>query len=174
MSRTVRRRTIREGRGLGDYLSEWLVYLVIAAGLIFAVRWYFVTYLHSPSPALSKFLAALKAGDVDTQYAMLSATTKARWFPTRSVYRNEFKSAQGLAGRISDFTITKMTVDPDGQRAVAEVTLAIRKAHEELYQASANAYKDTYVLRKEPDGWRVALEETWNKMESRRAASDVR
>jgi hypothetical protein len=174
MSRTVRRRTIKEGRSLGDYVSESLVYLVVIAGLVIAVRWYFVTYLRSPSPVLSQYLAAIKAGDVDTQYRLLSTATKSRWFPTQSIYADRFKAAQGLAGRISDFTITKLTEDPGGQKAVADVSLAIRDARQELYQASAKSYKDVYVLRKEPDGWRVALEESWDKMESSRAAANTR
>ncbi len=174
MSRTFRRRTVREGRGLGDYLSESFVYVVAVVLLFVAGKWYFVTYRHSPSPVLSQYVAAIKSGDVEAQYRMLAATTKSRAFPTQSAYQQGFPPAQGLTGRIADFTITKMTEDPSGDRAVAEVTLAIRDAGQKLYQAGSNSFKDVYVLRKESGEWRVALEESWDRLNSRRAASTNR
>ncbi|MCC6729405.1 MAG: hypothetical protein IT208_08700 [Chthonomonadales bacterium] len=164
MARMVSRARRREGRGIGERLSELVVYVVLFAAVIAGVRWYFVVYRHSPGPAITAFLGALKAGDVPGEYRMLARSTK-RYYPTESTFSSGWDPAQGFLGRLANYTIVSVT--PKGDTAVAVVSVSVRKPGQELYEAATDTYTDRYVLRDEADGWRVVLEAS--KLESLQA-----
>ena len=154
MARTVRPVRRREGRGIGEIMSEYFIYVVAVIGLLFLARWYFFIHLRSPQTALLSFLSAVKSGKVDAQYDLISASSKQTW-PTEREYDRKCPLAHGLSGSLSEFTITKLT--DSGEKAEADVTLSVRKQGQELYQAGADNFKDHYVLMKEGGSWKVAL-----------------
>src|SRR5688572_29166610 len=117
MGRMVRPVRVREGRSLGERSSEIVVFIVIAVGLVWAARWYFVVYRNSPTVALMNYVGAVKAADVEKEYAMLSTPTKAV-YPDVRTYRSQWNMAQGLRGRLVDYTITK--IEEKGSTAEAD------------------------------------------------------
>jgi hypothetical protein len=172
MARTVgRRKPIREGTGLGEHFSEIAIFIAIGIGLLLAARWYFVVYKHSPTTALIGYIGAVKSGDVDAQYALLSEGTK-KAYPSKSDYGSKWKPAEGMAGHMAgDFTVSNMVVS--GDKAEADVNLAVRKGGGNsnggtsgLLDVAAENYTDHYILRKEGNEWRVALDECYNKIKS--------
>lgn len=169
MARTVRPVRVREGRSLGERSSEIIVFIVIIAGLVWAARWYFVVYKNSPTVALMNYVGGVKAGDVDMQYSMLSASTK-QTYKDKDTYSDKWRMAQGLQGRLVDYTITK--IEQKGDTAEADVNVAIRKPSQEIYQAAASNVTDHYVLVKDSDGWRVALDKCYNTIKTKEFASD--
>ena len=52
MSRMVSRPRSTGGKGIGDRLAEFVIYIVVIAGVGLAARWYFVIYRNSPTAAL--------------------------------------------------------------------------------------------------------------------------
>src|SRR5687768_8695751 len=155
MARSVRPVRRREGRGIGEIMSEYFIYVVVFIGLILLARWYFFVHLKAPQTALLSFLGAVKSGNVDRQYDLVSSSTKRIW-PTQRDYDRKCPISHGLSGTLADYTITKMT--DSGEKAEADVTLSIRKAGQELYQAGADQFKDHYILFKEGGAWKVALD----------------
>ena len=155
MARTMRPVRRREGRGIGEIMSEYFIYVVAFIGLLLVARWYFFVHLRSPQTALLSFLGAVKSGNVDRQYDLISASARQSW-PTKKAYDDKCPLAHGLSGRLAEYTIDKLT--DSGQRAEADVTLAVRKTGQELYQAGSDKYKDHYVLLKENGSWKVALD----------------
>lgn len=157
MARIVGRKQIREGRGLGERLTEVIVWIAIIAGIIYGARWYFTVYLVSPRTILSKYLGYVKAGNPEAQYGYLANSTKGI-LPTQAAFEKEWKGARGFAGRISDYSITSIT--ETGSDAKLTVSVGVTKPGQELYQAAADSFKDVYVMRKEASGWRVVLEKS--------------
>ena len=169
MARSVRPVRRREGRGIGEILSEYFIYIVALVGLVLLANWYFRIHLKSPQTALLSFLGAVKSGNVDRQFDLISSSTKAQ-FPTKRDYDRKNPMAHGLSGRLAEYTVTKMT--DTGDKAEADVTLSIRKEGQELYQAGADAFKDNYVLKKEGGEWKIALDAS--TLQSVNAASQFR
>ncbi len=158
MSRMVSPTRRREGKGLGERLAELSVFAAALVGIFLFGRWYFVIYRNSPTVALMDFMGALKAGNVEGQYKKVASDTKKNFFPDMDTYRDKFKMAQGLTGRMSDYRIDKIT--ETGNKAEADVTVPIRKSGQELYQAANTDYHDHYVMTKESDGWKVVLDKS--------------
>ena len=169
MARSVRPVRRREGRGIGEILSEYFIYIVAFIGLVLLARWYFVVHLRAPSTALLSFLGAVKSGNVDRQFDLIAASTKRMW-PTQRDYDRKCPIAHGLSGTLADYTITKMT--DTGNKAEADVTLTIRKEGQELYQAGLSQFKDHYILLKEGGAWKIALDAS--TMQSASAATERR
>jgi len=167
MSRSLSRRKFSEGRGFGERLSEYLVYILAVAAIAYGVNWYLKVYLPSPSNVLSKYLAAVNDGRPENQYPLLSSST-VRFFKSADDFGKRWPTAIGLAAKIPDFTISNMTVN--GDKAEADVTLVIRRGGQELYQASTDKYKDHYLLVHEGDAWKIALDQSQDKLESLKAA----
>jgi hypothetical protein len=165
MARMVSPARRREGKGIGERISELAVFAAIIAAAVWAGRWYFVVHRNSPTVALMSYMGALKSGNVDTQYKMLATSSK-KSFPDQETYAKDYPLAQGLTGRMVDFQITKIT--ETGDKAEADVVVPIRKPGQELYQAAATDYQDHYVLVKETGGWKVVLEKS--KIKSGEAA----
>ncbi len=157
MGRIVGRRRIREGRGLGERLTEIVVYVVLIAGAIYGTRWYFTEYLRSPKVALGRYLGYVKAGDVKAQYEMIAESSK-RYFPTVSAYESKWEPARGFTGRLADWQMEPIA--EKGDRAEVKAILNVRKPGQALYQAASDPYTDKYVLIKEKDGWKVALDQS--------------
>lgn len=149
----MQRQPIREGRGIGEKLTELLVWAVIIAALVYGGRWYFVVYRNSPGVALKSYIGAMNAGNSEAQYAMLSSTTKQQI--NEDAY-SKLPVAQGLSARVANYTIKNVV--ETGEKATANVTMQIRKTGQELYQAGSDSFDDNYLLRKETDGWKIVLE----------------
>lgn len=156
MSRMVGRARVREGRSLGERFAEIVVYVLIIAGLVYGGRWYFVVYRNSPKVILAKYLRMVRAGDTKGQYALLSAQTKA-YFGSESQYEQKWPAASDLAGRLAGWEITSAKEGPD--RAEITAVVRVRPPNQELYQAESDPYEDRYVLVREADGWRIALDQ---------------
>lgn len=157
MARIVGRQRIREGRSLGERLSEIVVYVLIVAGLVWAARWYFVVYRHSPSVVLGRYLGLVKAGDAQAQFAMLSDRSKA-YFGSAKQYEEKWPHGNDLAGRVAGWEMG--TVKESGDRAEIPVVLRVRPLGQALYQAASEPYNDVYVLVREAGEWKIALEQS--------------
>lgn len=169
MARSMRPTRRREGRGIGDRMSEVAVFILIGVGLVAAVRWYFFVYLSSPQNALSTFIGGIKAGKAQTQYDLLTRDEQVRW-KSADAYDDKCPLGHGLAARIEGFNITMKNEGAD--KAEADVVLSVRNTGEKIYQAGSTSFNDHYVLVKEPAGWRVALSQS--KVDSARVASSER
>lgn len=158
MSRMMGRpRRIREGRGIGEILSEGLVYILIVGALIGGGVWYKVVYLATPGVALSGYLTAVNKGDIKSQYWYLSASTK-KLTGDIDQYESQFKMSHGLVARVPSFAVTELKVS--GDQAELEARLDVRRTGQELYQATADSFTDRYLLRRETEGWKVVLEKS--------------
>jgi hypothetical protein len=155
MGRTLSRSRPRQGKGVGEFISESIIYIIVIAAVVVAGRWYFFVYQRSPSAALLRFLGASKAGDVKTQYDMISSAAK-QAVGSQDKYDDNYPLAHGLGGHIQDYKIEKLT--EAGESAEADVTMTVRKAGQEIYQAGADNFNDHFVLKKENDAWKIALE----------------
>lgn len=169
MGRIVGRRRIREGRGLGERLTEIVVYIVLIAGAVYGVRWYFTDYLRSPKIALGRYLGHVKAGDVKAQYEMLAESSK-QYFPSVSAYESKWEPARGFTGRLANWQVEP--ISEKGNRAEVKAILNVRKSGQALYQAASDPYTDTYVLINEKGEWKVALDQS--KLTSTAAAKATR
>lgn len=167
MARMVGRARRRQNNGMGERFTEIIIFIAIGIGLLFAARWYFVIYKNSPSVTLVNYVGAIKSGDTDVQFNLLSMKTK-KIYTDKESYVSKWKMAEKLAGKMGDFTISNMV--ESGDKAEADVALAVRKDSASLLNVSADSYKDHYILRKENDGWKIALDECFKTIKSREAA----
>ena len=157
MARMVSRKPTKEGKGIGEVISESIVYIVVIGALAFAGRWYFFVHRVSPGYALQNFLGAVNAGNYKGQYALLSSDTKSSYSSAGS-YSDKSPLAHGLSARIQNYNIDKIV--ESGDKADADVTLNVRKATESLLTADSEKVSDHYVLKKETDGWKVSLKDS--------------
>lgn len=157
MARMVSRKPTKEGKGIGEVISESIVYIVVLAALAFAGRWYFFVYRASPGFALQQFLGAVNAGNYKGQYTLLSIDNKTT-YPSAGSYSDKSPLAHGLSARIQNYSIDK--VAESGDKADADVTLNVRKTTDSLLTTESEKFTDHYVLRKETDGWKVSLKDS--------------
>lgn len=161
MARIVGRSRQRESF-MRIQFSEVIVIVAVAAGLIYGARWYFITYKNSPGYALGEYLGAIKAGNVDDQYALLDNADKQQFYPTRKSYERDAPQARGYTARISDVKVGKEQIDPKKPNlATIDVAISLRSAAsgQQLYQTGTDNVDDQYVLRKDSNGkWKVWLE----------------
>lgn len=157
MSRMVARRQIREGRSLGERLTELVVWIVIVGALIWGARWYFVVYRNSPKVALNAFLGHVKAGDAKAQYEMLSAQNKA-FFGSVGRFETNWPASRDLAGRVASWQIKD--AKEEGDKAIVDVIVHIRRPGQALYEAASDPYNDRWVLVREAEGWKIALDQS--------------
>jgi len=141
--------------------SELIVFLIVALGLAYAARYYFVVYRHSPGFALGEYLGAIKAGDVSKQYALIDAADKRDFFPTEQTYEKGAPQARGYAARVISVKFDEQPADPKKPHIVvinANVSIRGSAQGKALYETSSDAYKDTYTLREDKEGhWKVWL-----------------
>jgi hypothetical protein len=161
MARIVGRTRINEKVGTGVRGSELVVFILIAIGLVYAARYYFVVYRNSPSFALGEYLGAIKAGDVTRQYALIDSDDKRNFFPTQQDYTKSAPQARGYTMRITDVKQQEAVIDPKKPHiARINATVSMRKpaTGEALYETGSDSYNDSYTLRKDSDGhWKVWL-----------------
>jgi hypothetical protein len=172
MARIVGRSRPRSGRGIGERMSEIVVWVIILAGLVYGVRYYFFVYRKSPGPALQGFISAVNAGRPESQYEMLASSTRQMFGSLRN-YEKEWNQAHGFAARIANYVI--MDLKQSGDTAQAEVQVTVRKETSgranpgELLNVGTDQFTDHYTLTRESDGWKVVLEKS--NIASRKVAS---
>jgi hypothetical protein len=147
----------REGRGLGEMLSESLIFVLMAVGLVAAGYWYFAIYRKSPQVALQNFLGYVNAGNPAGQYSYLADSSK-KFFGSEDAYKNKYPLAYGLSARLASFSFKNEKLDGDAWQT--DVVMNVRKKTAELLNTASDTYTDHYVLRKEPDGWKIVLEKS--------------
>jgi hypothetical protein len=164
MARMVSRTRQQEGRGIGERMAESAVFIVIAVVIAFAARWYFFVYQKSPQVAVQSFFGAVNSGNVDTQYNLLTSDAKAA-IGSKNDYDDKFPLAHGFSARMANVTVTKMT--EAGDTADADLSLAIRKnvgdqsstaPGSSLTSAGTDSFTEHLSLKKESDGWKIALD----------------
>ncbi len=160
------RSEFQERRPQGEKYVEYIVFVILAIVLFFVGKWYFVVYKHSPSIALVDYVAAIKSGNTDVQYAMLDAKTKAI-YTDKSTFVQKWPMSANLAGKMGDFTVSN--VSESGDKAEADVSVSVRKAGDGLMNIASDTFSDHYVMRKEADGWKIALSECYDKIKSQQA-----
>lgn len=154
MGRMVSRSRPREGRGLGEILSEYFMFILIGAGVIAAGYWYVAIYQKTPEVAMGKFINAIKRGNTDTQYEMLSAASR-QFYKSKEEYDNKLHLGHGLTERIANEVIPK--TDPQGDRWEADITLNIRQKTASLTSSQVDPFTDHYVLKREGGEWKIDL-----------------
>ncbi len=160
------RSPFQERRPHGEKYVEYAVFVALAIAAFFIGKWYFVVYKHSPSVALVAYVAAIKSGDTDEQYKMLDAKTRT-FYTDKSTYVQKWPMSANLAGKMGDFTVSNMT--ESGDKAEADVAVSVRKGGDGLLNISSDTYSDHYILKKESDGWKIALSDCYNKIKSQQA-----
>jgi hypothetical protein len=152
-------RPVIEG-STGIKFSEIIVVAFAIAGVVIGVRAY-LDYRHGPTFALSQYMGAVKAGNVENQYALIDETDKKSHFPTRRDYARLETIAHGYTERIENTSFGAGRKNSDGTRVTIPMTNTIRatSAGKQLYQNGATqSYSDNIVMRKDSDGnWRVLL-----------------
>jgi hypothetical protein len=163
MSRIVGRSRQRESF-MRIQFSEVIVMVAVVLAIAFAARWYFVVYRNSPGYTLGEYLAAIKAGNVEEQYALIDSADKQKFFPTRKLYERDAPQARGYTARISDVKIGKEQIDPKKPNiATLDVHITLRggASGQQLYQTSSQAVDDQYKMRKDNQGkWKVWLDQS--------------
>jgi hypothetical protein len=98
----------------------------------------------APEQVVSTFLAALKAGDEATTAALL--TSKAREETAKHEIAVAPQSAPGATYQVSQGQI--LADNPDGAH--------VNSVWTETYPDGTITYEIVWVLRRQPDGWRIA------------------
>jgi hypothetical protein len=147
----------REGRGLGETLSESFIFILMAVGLVAAGYWYFAIYKKSPQVALQNFLGYVNAGNPEGQYSYLADSSK-KYFGSESAYKDKYPLAYGLSARLASYAFQNEQLSGDTWKT--DVLMNVRKKTAEIMNTASDSYTDHYVLRKEPDGWKIVLEKS--------------
>lgn len=140
--------------------AEALIFGLIVIGLVMAGRWYFLIYRQSPGFILGQYFGAVKAGNVERQYDLLSEMDK-HYF-TLSDYEKRVPQARGYTERIAGFNVGTPVPNPkDPQVAKVQATLSVRASADgqALYQNGVTQdATDTYMMRQDKDGaWKLWL-----------------
>jgi hypothetical protein len=159
MARVIRFQPQKERNGMRVGGPEMIVFAMMAIGAFFGVRYYFNTYLKSPSYALGQFIGAVKAGSPERQFELMDEKAQ-KVFGSARAYAKE-PLARGYAARIENFTITAETPNPKNPDEITiKADLVVRGGSKgkQLYQSSSQSVKDTYTLAKNAKGeWRVVI-----------------
>jgi len=151
----------------GIKFSELIVIILAIAGIVYGVKWY-LDYRHSASFALGEFIAAVKAGNVGNQYALVDADDKKNYFPSQGSYERNCTLAHGYTERVENSQLGPEEKKGDsGTKVAIPVTVSIRATAEgkQLYQTGqTQTYNDKIVMHKGSDGnWRVVISESIDK-----------
>lgn len=167
MARMVGRSRTRESF-MRIQFSEVIVMVVVVLGIAYGARWYFVTYRNSPGYMLGEYLGAVKAGNVEEQYALIDSADKQAAFPTRKAYERNAPQSRGYTARISDVKIGKEQIDPNKPNiATVPVSISVRTtaSGQQLYQTGTQTVEDQYKMRKDSNGkWKVWLAQSKQKL----------
>jgi|SRR5579872_1475021 len=154
-----RSRPVVEG-STGIKFSEIIVVAFAIAAIVLGVRAY-LDYRKGPTFALSQFVAAVKAGNVENQYKLIDEMDKKNHFPTRHDYARLETISHGYTERIENTTYGPEQKSADGTKATISMTNTIRASStgKQLYEnGQKETYTDKVVMRKDSDGnWRVLL-----------------
>lgn len=164
MARTFSRPRRREGIGIGERLSESMAFILIGAALIAGGYWYFVIHMRSPENTINRYINAMNSGNVEAQYDLLATSTKNRFYPSKEAYDDKWPLSHGLSARVANNTIIKKSETPD--RFDADVAMTLRKETSDLLATGTDSVTDHYVLKKQPDGWKIVLEASSIKSQS--------
>ena len=162
MARVVSRTVVRSRDGTGMGIAEWIVVIAIGVAIYAGVR-YYINYRRGPGFALSSFLGSIKAGNVESQYALLDDSDKRNYYPTQKDYTKNCPLAYGYTERISSFTLTDPKIDPKNPTvAKVDSTESVRALagtqSKDLLNAESQSYTDHYTLHKDSKGdWKVWL-----------------
>jgi hypothetical protein len=146
--------------------AELIVMIAIVVGIAFAARYYFVVYRNSPGYALSSYLGSINHGNVESQYSLVDATDKQKFFPTRRDYEQHAPQAYGYVARIQSFNLTEPKPDPKNPNLVSiKVRIDVRGSLSGtaggisgLKSNADQTLDDEYTLRKDDEGkWKVVL-----------------
>lgn len=167
MARTVGRgRPMQEGVGSGMKLSETVIFIVAGIAILFALKWYFIDYKKSPGVALGDYIAGIKSGNVERQYALLDAADK-RLLPTQEDYEKKCPQARGYTERVTGMNFATPVPDAkDPTYCSIQATIYMRgPAGKDLIDnGQASEASDKYVLHKNSEGlWKISLTKGWPK-----------
>ena len=159
MARVIRFRPQKDKDGMRVGGPEMIVFGFILVGAFFGVRYYFNTYLKSPSYTLGQFIGAIKAGSPERQFELMDETTQKVFGSARNFAKEPL--ARGYAARIENFTITSEVPNTKNLSEVtikAELVVRGGSKGKQLYQSSSQSVKDSYALAKNAKGeWRVVI-----------------
>lgn len=171
MARVVgKARPVAEGVGSGMKLSETGIFIAAGVIIAFSVYWYFVIYKHSPEAALSDYIAAIKSGSVEKQFALIDQSDKKNYYTSEKVYERNCQQARGYAERVTGSTFKKAVPDPKDPDPANPTTVTIQAtislrgpAGKDLIDNGQSAQvTDTYCLHKDSeDEWKVVLSKGW-------------
>ncbi len=160
MARIVTRsRPVKEGN-TGMKFSEIVIIALVIGVIAFGAR-YYMEYRKSAPFALSEFMAAVKAGNAESQYKMISELDREKYFKTLSEYKR-LLFPHGYTERIANVVLSAPESDPRDETVVSvKMTTQIRDTTvgKKLYEnGSTGSFQDTVKMRKDADGnWRVLL-----------------
>jgi hypothetical protein len=147
----------REGRGLGEVLSESFIFILMGVGLVAVGIWYFTVYRKSPQVALQGFLGAVNSGNPEAQYSYLAESSK-KYFGSKDTYADKYPLAYGLSARLASYNFQNESLSGDTWKT--DVQMHVRKPTSEILNASTDNYTDHYFLQKEGGAWKVVLEKS--------------
>lgn len=166
MARVVRRTKVRERNGMKIQFSELIVMIAVVAVIAYAVRYYFVINKASPGYVLGEYLQAVKAGNVEKQYELVSADDKQNFFPTQSTYEKNAKQSRGYTERLTKWSFSNEQTTTGGLVSI-DAALSIRDSAsgKALYQSGGKDVDDQFVLKKNSSGqWRLVLSKSRNAL----------
>ncbi len=141
---------------------EAVVFAMLAIALALGARYYFFTYRKSPAYALGQFFKAVKAGNVDAQYALLDEDDK-RFYPDQKTY-DKTPLAHGYSARIENVSFgNEQAGAKNGGAVIIDASISVRGTSKgkELYQQSTQSIQDSYAMRKNANGeWKVILSQS--------------
>ena len=147
----------REGRGLGEILSESFIFILMGVCLVGIGFWYFQVYRKSPQVALQGFLGGVNSGNPEAQYSYLADSSK-KYFGSESSYADKYPLAYGLSARLATFTFKNSELSGDTWKT--DVQMNVRKKTSEILNTASDNYTDHYVLQRESGVWKVVLEKS--------------
>jgi len=157
--------------------SEILVIAMAIAGLIIGGKWY-IDYRHSASFALTEFIAAVKGGNVGSQYALIDEADKKAFLPTKAEYVRKSTLSHGYTERIENSTLgpeAKDAKNPDKVTIPLTTEIRATSGGKQLYETGQKqTYSDKIVMKKGSDGnWRLVLSESVDKSTGRLHIQDA-
>lgn len=160
MARMVRRTRQNDAGGMGIRLPELIVMIAAVAAIVAGIRYYFFVYRVSPGYMVTEYWGAIKAGNVERQYALVSEKDKTRYYPTQKTYETQAPQSRGYTARVADVICSqeeKDARDPGIMRVKATISIRGSSSGKALYESDVTKYDDTYAMRKEGDQWKVWL-----------------
>ena len=152
-----------EGAGASMKMSETGIFIVLGIIGLLALKYYFVDYKQSPGYVLGQYIGAIKAGNVEAQYALVDDKDK-KTLTTARQYEKTCKWARGYTERIMGSNFAKPVPDakdPDILNIMATVQMRGQAGKELTDNGAVVTVIDKYALHKDASGaWKVLLSES--------------